>query len=59
MSYNVHTEVKILHLDQFQDIDEMIEQASKQSYSTLMSLGTKGLSYASQVVMRTAIMVSF
>lgn len=38
------------------DIDEMIEQASKQSYSTLMSLGTKGLSYASQVVMRTAIM---
>ncbi|XP_035828932.1 receptor expression-enhancing protein 1 [Aplysia californica] len=38
------------------DIDEMIEQASRQGYSTLLSLGTKGLSYASQVVMRTAIM---
>ncbi|CAL1526754.1 unnamed protein product [Lymnaea stagnalis] len=34
------------------DIDEMIEQASKQGYSTLLTLGTKGL----QAVMKTAIM---
>ncbi|XP_055884431.1 uncharacterized protein T19C3.4-like isoform X2 [Biomphalaria glabrata] len=34
------------------EIDEMIEQASKQGYSTLLTLGTKGL----QAVMKTAIM---
>lgn len=38
------------------DIDEMIEQASRQGYSTLVQLGQKGLTYASQVVMKTAIM---
>ncbi|XP_041368958.1 receptor expression-enhancing protein 1-like isoform X2 [Gigantopelta aegis] len=37
------------------DIDEMIAQASKQSYSTLLSLGTKGIHFATNAMMRTAL----
>ena len=39
----------------FQEIDEMIDQASKQGYTTLVTLGTKGL----QTLMKTAIIVSY
>ncbi|KAK7496298.1 hypothetical protein BaRGS_00012463 [Batillaria attramentaria] len=38
------------------DIDEMIAQAQNQSYRTLLSLGTRGLTYASKVVVQTALM---
>lgn len=38
------------------DIDEMIAQAQNQSYRTLLSLGSRGLSYASKVVVQTALM---
>ncbi|KAL8562749.1 hypothetical protein ACOMHN_022624 [Nucella lapillus] len=38
------------------DIDEMISQARNQSYSTLLNLGSRGLNFASQVVVRTALM---
>lgn len=38
------------------DIDEMIAQAQNQSYRTLLSLGTRGLTYASRVVVQTALM---
>ena len=41
-----------------QDIDEMIAHARNQSYTTLLKLGSRGLSYASQVVVKTALMVS-
>ncbi|XP_076470542.1 receptor expression-enhancing protein 1-like isoform X2 [Babylonia areolata] len=37
-------------------IDDMIAQARSQSYTTLLTLGTRGLAYASQMVVRTAIM---
>ncbi|KAK3094964.1 hypothetical protein FSP39_008417 [Pinctada imbricata] len=37
------------------EIDEYIAQYSKKGYSTLMQLGTKGLSYATNVVVNTAI----
>ena len=35
----------------------MITQARNQSYTTILRLGSKGLSYASQMVVRTALMV--
>ncbi|XP_076460861.1 receptor expression-enhancing protein 1-like isoform X2 [Babylonia areolata] len=38
------------------DIDEMIAQARNQSYTTLLSLGSRGLNFASQVVVKTALM---
>ena len=36
----------------------MIAQAREQSYTTLLKLGSRGLTYASQVVVRTALLVS-
>lgn len=36
-------------------IDEMIAQARNQSYTTLLTLGTRGLAYASQMVVKTAL----
>ncbi|KAK7111077.1 receptor expression-enhancing protein 1-like isoform X2 [Littorina saxatilis] len=38
------------------DIDEMISQARTASYTTILRLGSQGLSYASQVVVKTALM---
>ncbi|XP_069140593.1 receptor expression-enhancing protein 1-like isoform X3 [Argopecten irradians] len=37
------------------EIDEYISQATKQGYSTLMTLGQRGLTYATNVVVKTAI----
>lgn len=37
------------------DIDEYIDQYSKKGYTTLLSLGTRGLTYATNVVVTTAI----
>ncbi|XP_060068468.1 receptor expression-enhancing protein 2-like isoform X2 [Ylistrum balloti] len=37
------------------EIDEYISQATKQGYSTLMNLGQRGLTYATNVVVKTAI----
>ncbi|XP_019930461.3 receptor expression-enhancing protein 4 isoform X1 [Magallana gigas] len=39
------------------DIDEYIDQYSKKGYTTLLSLGTRGLTYATNVVVTTAIKV--
>lgn len=36
------------------DIDEYISKASDRGYSTLLTLGTKGVSYATNVVLKTA-----
>lgn len=38
------------------DIDEMIAQARTQGYTTLLTLSQRGLTYASQMVVRTALM---
>ncbi|XP_025094131.1 receptor expression-enhancing protein 4-like isoform X2 [Pomacea canaliculata] len=38
------------------DIDEMIAQARNQSYTALLRLGSRGITYASQVVVKTALM---
>uniref|UniRef100_A0A224YZP4 Receptor expression-enhancing protein n=1 Tax=Rhipicephalus zambeziensis TaxID=60191 RepID=A0A224YZP4_9ACAR len=38
-----------------QDIDELIEKAKEQGYSTMLLLGSRGLSYATSVVLQTAI----
>ena len=47
------------HLSQFflQEIDEAIAQARTRGYSTIMTLGHKGLTYATNVVVKTAIKV--
>ena len=45
--------------DSFQEIDEAIAQARTRGYSTLMTLGHKGLTYATNVVVKTAIKVGF
>ncbi|XP_021363992.1 receptor expression-enhancing protein 1-like isoform X2 [Mizuhopecten yessoensis] len=37
------------------EIDEYISQATKQGYSTLLNLGQRGISYATNVVVKTAI----
>ncbi|XP_050397601.1 receptor expression-enhancing protein 1 isoform X1 [Patella vulgata] len=37
------------------DIDEMIIQASKQGYTTLLRLGSKSITYATSVFMKTAL----
>ena len=42
-----------------QEIDGYIMQASDKGYSAVISLGSKGLSYATNVVLNTAIKVSF
>uniref|UniRef100_A0A023FFC7 Receptor expression-enhancing protein n=1 Tax=Amblyomma cajennense TaxID=34607 RepID=A0A023FFC7_AMBCJ len=38
-----------------QEIDELIEKAKEQGYSTMLLLGSRGLSYATSVVLQTAI----
>ena len=40
-----------------QEIDEAIAQARTRGYSTIMTLGHKGLTYATNVVVKTAIKV--
>jgi hypothetical protein len=40
-----------------QEIDEAIAQARTKGYSTLMTLGHRGLTYATNVVVNTAIKV--
>ncbi|XP_071091020.1 receptor expression-enhancing protein 2-like isoform X2 [Haliotis cracherodii] len=37
------------------DIDELIVQASKQGYSTLLTLGTRGLQFASKTIMQATL----
>lgn len=41
-----------------QEIDEYIARAKEQGYHTVLSLGTKGVNYATSVIMQTAIKVS-
>nr|CAD7203111.1 unnamed protein product [Timema douglasi] len=41
-----------------QDIDECIAKAKEQGYHTVVQLGTKGMNYATTVLMQTAIKVS-
>lgn len=38
-----------------QEIDELIEKAKEQGYATMLLLGSRGLSYATSVVLQTAI----
>lgn len=38
-----------------QEIDELIEKAKEQGYSTMLLLGSRGLSYATSMVLQTAI----
>lgn len=40
------------------DIDNCIAQAKQQGYSTVIQLGTKGVNYATTVLMQTAIKAS-
>lgn len=42
----------------FQEIDEYIAKAKDQGYHTVLNLGTKGVNYATTVIMQTAIKVS-
>lgn len=41
-----------------EDIDECIAKAKQQGYSTVLQLGTKGVNYATTVIMQTAIKVT-
>lgn len=41
-----------------EDIDQCIAQARQQGYSTVVQLGTKGVNYATTVLMQTAIKAS-
>lgn len=41
----------------FQEIDEYIAKAKDQGYHTVLNLGTKGVNYATTVIMQTAIKV--
>lgn len=41
-----------------QEIDEYITQAREKGYTTMLELGSKGINYASTVIMQTAIKVS-
>lgn len=41
----------------FQEIDEYLSQAKEKSYSTMLELGSKGVNYATSVIMQTAIKV--
>lgn len=41
-----------------QEIDEYIAKAKDQGYHTVLNLGTKGVNYATTVIMQTAIKVS-
>lgn len=40
-----------------QEIDEYLSQAKEKSYSTMLELGSKGVNYATSVIMQTAIKV--
>ena len=40
-----------------QEIDQYINRASDQGYSAILSLGSKGFNYATNVVLATAIKV--
>lgn len=40
-----------------QEIDEYITQAREKGYTTMLELGSKGINYASTVIMQTAIKV--
>jgi hypothetical protein len=42
----------------WQEIDEYIAKAKEQGYHTVLHLGTKGVNYATTVLMQTAIKVS-
>ena len=42
----------------FQDIDAYLNKASDQGYTALLSLGTKGFNYASNIVLSTALKVN-
>ncbi len=48
----------ILWFYMLQEIDAYIMQASDKGYSAVISLGSKGISYATNVVLNTAIKVS-
>ena len=41
----------------FQDIDSYINKASDQGYSAVLSIGSKSISYASNMILNTAIKV--
>lgn len=41
-----------------QEIDDYLSQAKEKSYSTMLELGSKGVNYATSVIMQTAIKVS-
>lgn len=41
-----------------QEIDEFINQAKEKGYTAVIQLGTKGLNYATNVIMQTAVKVS-
>jgi hypothetical protein len=42
----------------WQEIDDYIAKAKEQGYHTVLHLGTKGVNYATTVLMQTAIKVS-
>lgn len=42
-----------------QEIDEYIKQAKEKGYTAVLQLGSKGVNYATSVIMQTAIKVSF
>lgn len=41
-----------------QEIDEYINQAKEKGYTAVIQLGTKGVNYATNVIMQTALKVS-
>lgn len=51
------SELTIFYFFQFQEIDEYINQAKEKGYSAVLQLGSKGVNYATTVIMQTAIKV--
>lgn len=45
-------------LSRLQEIDEYINQAKEKGYTAVIQLGTKGVNYATNVIMQTALKVS-
>jgi len=41
----------------FQEIDEYLARAKEQGYHTVLNLGSKGVTYATTVLMQTALKV--
>lgn len=41
----------------FQEIDEYLNQAKEKGYSAVLQLGSKGVNYATNVIMQTALKV--